>query len=99
MSYLSGSVPEDLIANMYKEAFRALRPGGKLVIHDFMVDDTLDGPPIAALWAVQHIAVNADGLGLCPENVSQKMREAGFTNIDESLEMIGGLTKVVVATK
>eukprot|EP01059_Diplonema_ambulator_P030982 TRINITY_DN5544_c0_g1_i1.p1 TRINITY_DN5544_c0_g1~~TRINITY_DN5544_c0_g1_i1.p1 ORF type:complete len:276 (+),score=104.39 TRINITY_DN5544_c0_g1_i1:343-1170(+) len=99
MSYLSGSVPASLIKPLYEQAFKALAPGGRLIVHDFMVDDTLDGPPIAALWALQHVAVNADGLGLCPANVSSIMREAGFTTVDPAFDMIGGLTKVVVATK
>ena len=99
MSYLSGSVPSDALLPLYRQAYAKLASGGRLIVHDFMVNDTLDGPPIASLWALQHVAVNADGLGLCPANVSAVMREAGFESVEDSIEMIGGLTKVVVATK
>jgi len=98
MSYLSGSVPASNVATLYANAFKALVPGGRLIVHDFMVDDTLDGPTLGALWALQHVAVNPNGLGLCPANISSRMQAAGFGRT-EVLEMIGGMTKVVVGHK
>jgi hypothetical protein len=47
-----------------------------------MVDDSLDGPPLASLWALQHVAVNAQGLGLRPANVSERTRTVPFTCLD-----------------
>lgn len=44
MSYISGSVPEPVIGALYANAYKALKPGGRLLVHDFMVDDSLDGP-------------------------------------------------------
>jgi len=63
-----------------------------------MVDDTLDGPLNGALWSLQHVAVNANGLGLHPANVGALMSKAGFGSI-ESSEMIGGMTKLVIGKK
>ena len=40
MSYISGSVPAEVVRDLYKRAFAALEPGGKLVVHDFMVDNS-----------------------------------------------------------
>jgi len=98
MSYISGSVPADAIQGLYSNAYKAMLPGGRLIVHDFMVDDSLDGPQLGALWALQHVAVNPEGLGLCPGNVASRMRAAGFART-EVLEMIGGMTKVVVGYK
>jgi len=100
MSYISGSVPESIIASLYKNAYKALKPGGRLLVHDFMVNDSLDGPELGALWALQHVTVNADGLGLCPAEVITRLAEGGFdASKCESLEMIHGMTKLVVAHK
>lgn len=100
MSYISGSVPEAIIGALYSNAFKALKPGGRLLVHDFMVDDSLDGPPLGALWALQHVTVNADGLGLYPEAVISRMSAAGFDGSRcETMEMITGLTKLIVAHK
>ncbi|CAE8674160.1 unnamed protein product [Polarella glacialis] len=98
MSYLSGSVPEALLAQLYANAFKALSPGGRLIVHDFMVDDDLKGPDLGALWALQHVTVNPDGLGLSPKKISAFMRVAGFQNI-QAFDMISRMTKVVVAFK
>ena len=40
-----------------------------------MVDDSLDGPLGGAIWALQHVTVNADGLGLCPAGVIERMAQ------------------------
>jgi len=100
MSYISGSVPEPVIGALYKNAMKALRPGGRLLVHDFMVNDSLDGPALGALWALQHVTVNAEGLGLCPKEIIARMAAAGFdASKCETMEMIHGMTKLVVAHK
>jgi len=100
MSYISGSVPEQIIAALYANALKALRPGGRLLVHDFMVNDSLDGPALGALWGLQHVTVNADGLGLCPSEIISRMGAAGFdTGKVETMEMIHGMTKLIVAHK
>eukprot|EP00930_Biecheleria_cincta_P008412 TRINITY_DN10983_c2_g1_i1.p1 TRINITY_DN10983_c2_g1~~TRINITY_DN10983_c2_g1_i1.p1 ORF type:complete len:382 (-),score=77.55 TRINITY_DN10983_c2_g1_i1:370-1485(-) len=98
MSYLSGSVPEALISQLYGNAMRALKPGGKLIVHDFMVDDTKDGPALGAYWALQHVTVNPNGLGLAPAEISDRMRAVGFKKT-EHFEMIDRMTKVVIGWK
>ena len=98
MSYISGSVPEAIIGKLYENAFKALKPGGRLLVHDFMVNDSLDGPALGSLWALQHVTVNAGGLGLTPAEVISRMAAAGFAKC-ETMEMINGLTKLIVAFK
>lgn len=100
MSYISGSVPEKIIGALYANAFKALKPGGRLLVHDFMVNDSLDGPALGALWGLQHVTVNADGLGLCPSEIISRMGAAGFdTSKCETQEMIQNMTKLIVAHK
>ena len=72
---ISGSVPEAILGALYKNAYKALKPGGRLLVHDFMVNDSLDSPALGALWALQHVTVNADGLGLCPAGVIERMAQ------------------------
>lgn len=51
-----------------------------------------------ALWALQHVTVNADGLGLAPFEIIDRMKAAGFADA-ETKEMIHGMTKLIVAHK
>jgi len=100
MSYISGSVPEPIIGRLYANAFKALQPGGRLFVHDFIVDDNLTGPALAALWALQHVTVNAEGLGLSPSEIIARMESAGFDQGKcETFEMIHGMTKLVIGYK
>jgi 16S rRNA (cytosine1402-N4)-methyltransferase len=81
-------------------AWSVLKPGGRLLVHDFMVNDSLDGPRLGALWALQHVAVNAGGLGLPPSGVISRMGAGGFDTAKcEATELIKGMTKLVVARK
>jgi len=98
ISYVSESVPASAVPTMYKRAFERLKPGGLLIVHSFMVDDTLDGPELGALWSLQHIAVNADGMGLHPAAVKELMHGAGFHEVASS-NMIGGMTKLVIGKR
>jgi SAM-dependent methyltransferase len=98
MSYISGSVPAAVIPDLYRRAYQALEPGGCLVVHDFMVDNSQTGPLNSALWALAHVSVNPEGAGLRPALISEAMVAAGFV-APRVQEMIGELTKVVVATK
>ena len=43
MSYISGSVPEPIIGALYANAFKALKPKGRLLVHALMMNDALDG--------------------------------------------------------
>jgi len=67
-------------------------------VHDFMVDDSMDGPALGAYWALQHVTVNPDGIGLSPGAVSDRMKAAGFAKV-EAFDMIARMTKVVIGHK
>lgn len=101
MSYVSGSLPHDTLKGVYTRAFNALKPGGKLIIHDFMVDNSLRGPVNAALWALAHTTVNPTGIGLSPGVIIELTcgeNGVGFT-APMAHAMIPGMTKIVVLTK
>lgn len=69
-----------------------------MVVHDFMVDDSKDGPALGAYWALQHVTVNPNGLGLTPRLVEERLTRSGFVEV-EAFEMIARMTKVVLARK
>lgn len=98
LSYVSGSIPSEALAGLYSNAFRALKPGGKAIIHDFFLSNDGRGPPNAALWALAHISVNPTGMGLIPKRVINILSEQGFI-APRVHELIPGMTKVIVAKK
>jgi valacyclovir hydrolase len=98
MSYVSGSIPMEALPGLYSNAYRALKPGGIAVIHDFFVDNDGEGPKNAALWALTHVTVNPEGMGLRPGRVAKLLLDEGFVSpkVDD---MIPETTQLVVATK
>jgi len=98
MSYLLSGVPGDRINDLIEAAWNSLEPGGKLMIHDFMVDADRRGPTLAALWQLQHMAFTPDAQSLSLGWLDARLRERGF-EIAERGELIPGMTKLIVGVK
>ncbi|MEE8433495.1 MAG: methyltransferase [bacterium] len=98
MSYLWSAVGRDDIANLARRAHEALKPGGRVLVHDFMAAKTGDGPPIAVWHLLGSIIDNPEAVCLTAEFVSGILDEAGFTGMDAS-ELLPGITTVVTARK
>lgn len=98
MSYLLSAVSRDDICDLLIRAFEALLPGGTLVLHDFMVNDDLDGPTSAALWLLFNVISDPDAPQLHPRLLSSAAIDAGFVDPQE-FELLPGITRVVTARK
>tara|TARA_R110000772_G_scaffold49123_6_gene112840 strand:+ start:153378 stop:154400 length:1023 start_codon:yes stop_codon:yes gene_type:complete len=98
MSYLFSGIPGGELPRMVSDAFASLAPGGRFMVHDFMVDDDRQGPPMAALWQLQHMAFTPEARSVTPGWLTARMAEVGFEGIREH-EMVPGLTRLVVGTK
>jgi Methylase involved in ubiquinone/menaquinone biosynthesis len=56
MSYLFSGVPGEAQPGLLAGARERLNPGGRVLVHDFVVNESRDGPKLAALWQLQHTA-------------------------------------------
>ncbi len=97
MSYLLSAVSESSIRQLIEHACCALRPGGLLLLHDFMVEDDRTGPTTAALWFTVFIS-NPDAISLTPGWLSEVVTEQGFA-VEEVRDLIPSITKLLVAKK
>lgn len=98
MSYLMSGVPGDQVGKLIDDAYAALAPGGTLMVHDFMVEDDGEGPALAALWQLQHMAFTPDARSLSVGWLTRRGEEAGFT-AQEGRALIPAMTKLVVLQK
>jgi len=98
MSYLFSGVPGDAIAGLVRKAKETLTPGGRFVVHDFMVDEDREGPKLAALWQLQHTAFNPKARSITSTYVRDLMEAAGFEGVEVSV-MIPGMTMLVHGVK
>lgn len=81
MSYLLSAVPADAIDPLIRRATTALRPGGLLLVHDFMLDDGRDGPALAAAWFLVYLAWSTDNLSFTVADVRARLARHGFTDV------------------
>jgi 2-hydroxy-4-(methylsulfanyl)butanoate S-methyltransferase len=97
MSYLLSAVSPRAIRHLLAQAYGALRPGGVVLLHDFMVDEDRTGPTTAALWFTVFLS-NPEAISFTPGWLGEVMREQGFA-VENVREVIPQSTKLLVANK
>ncbi len=98
MSYLLSAVGGGDIPELLELAWTALRPGGRLIVHDFMLDDDRSGPVAAAGFFLAYIPVRTDPVSFTAAELISWVEAQGFEDIHAEA-MIPEITKVVVARK
>jgi 2-hydroxy-4-(methylsulfanyl)butanoate S-methyltransferase len=96
-SYLLSAVSGEAIPELFARARQALRPGGRLLVHDFFVDDDRTGPRGAALWFTSFL-FNPEAVSLTPRAIRNALERAGLEGI-EVVEVVPGLTRMAMAKK
>ena len=77
--------------------FAALNPGGRLLIHEFLLNDDLVSPPLAAIFAVHMLVMTDGGRTYSGAELGAWMREVGF--VDVEILKVSDDTAVVAARK
>ncbi|MBJ3776505.1 methyltransferase [Acuticoccus mangrovi] len=98
MSYLFSGIPGDAHEPLIARAFDHLAPGGRYLIHDFIVDADRTGPKLAALWQLQHTAFTPEARSLDTAWLADALERAGFENVSVDT-MIPEMTMLAQATK
>ena len=97
-SYLLSAVAESSFPLLLTKAWEALCPGGRLLIHDFMLDDDETGPALAALWFLQYLSGRIDGISFSAATLAEQLRGHGYEDISDQV-VIPEITKLVICAK
>ncbi len=98
MSYLFSGVPDAAHEGLLSDAHAALEPGGRVLIHDFVVSADRTGPRNAALWQLQHTAFTPHARSLDDEWLATALEGAGFEDVSVA-PMIPGMTMLAQGAK
>ncbi len=66
---------------LFKKAFDALRPGGHIIVHDFMTDEHKTSPTFAALFSVHMLVYTREGKVYSSDEYVSMLKGAFFTNV------------------
>jgi hypothetical protein len=97
-SYLLSAVAESSFPLLLAKAWEAVRSGGRLLIHDFMLDDNETGPALAALWFLQYLWGRIDGISFSAATLAEQLRAHGYVDISDQV-VIPEITKMVICSK
>jgi len=73
--------PEDNV-KIFRKFRKALKPGGTLVINDFVLNDDRTGHPFALMFASQMLLVSKGGNAWRQADYRSWLSEAGFTSVE-----------------
>lgn len=77
---LHGEGP-DMAENIIARAVAALNPGGKIFIHDFILDNTMDGPLFPALFSLNMFIRTQQGQSYSEQQLVDMLTRQGIKNI------------------
>ncbi len=80
---LHGESPEDS-SKIVAKAADALEPGGMMIIHEFILDDTRNGPLFPALFSLNMLAVTDSGQSYSENEIKEMMKAAGIEDIQRT---------------
>ncbi|HJM50701.1 MAG TPA: methyltransferase [Alphaproteobacteria bacterium] len=98
MSYFLSAVGGGDIETLLGRAWQALAPGGRLIVHDFMLDDDRAGPAQAAAWFLVYLPLRTDAVSFSAAELEPLIAGHGFEGIQDQV-MIPEITKVITAEK
>ncbi|MFB3815536.1 MAG: methyltransferase [Terriglobales bacterium] len=67
--------------SLFKRAYQALAPGGKLMVRDFILEPDKTAPEFAALFSLNMLVNTPAGASYSEEEYTAWMREAGFAEV------------------
>ena len=73
---LHGEGPEEA-QRIIQKAAAVLEPGGQILVHEFLLNNTLDGPLHPALFSLNMLLGTAHGQSYSEQQIMDMMREAG----------------------
>ena len=83
MSHITHDESPAVNLRLAQEAWRSLKPGGRIVVHDFIVDASRTRPEFGALFSVHMLTYTQNGRTYTAAEYKGWLRQAGFRRFRE----------------
>jgi ubiquinone/menaquinone biosynthesis C-methylase UbiE len=84
--------------DLFAKTFRALRPAGRVLIRDIVMDDSRTRPAVGALFAINMLTATRTGGTFTLAEIRQDLEASGFREIRQ-IRQDPWMNSVVMATK
>lgn len=78
---LHGEGPDDCLA-MIQKTVSAIEPGGLIIIHEFILENSMDGPLFPALFALNMLLGTESGQAYSQAQLEEMLKKNGCRNIE-----------------
>jgi SAM-dependent methyltransferase len=99
LSHVLHSEGPDGCAVMLSKTVAALQPGGIVMIQEFILDDTLDGPVFPALFSLNMLLGTPAGQAYSGRQLSDMLQEAGAVEVKRLPVDLPNAAGIIVGTK
>jgi SAM-dependent methyltransferase len=82
LSHILHSEGPETCERIISKAVRTLEPGGIILIHDFILFDSMDGPLFPALFALNMLQATPKGQSYSQGQITRMLQKAGVSNIE-----------------
>lgn len=89
MSAIIHSNSTEANRRLFRKAFEALNPGGRLVVSDFIMNDDRTSPAAGAYFALNMLVNTAEGDTYSESEIRNWMKEAGFRKVSRTKTQMG----------
>ena len=81
MSHILHSEGPETVGQLFKKVAAILEPDGMIMVHDFILADTMDGPLFPALFSLNMLVRTQSGRSYSQNQITAMLAEAGFKSI------------------
>ena len=81
LSHILHSNSANQCQEIINKTVAAMQPGGMIIIHDFILNDSKDGPQFPALFSLNMLLANTDGRSYSEEEITTMLTTGGVESI------------------
>ena len=81
LSHILHGLDPDMAAEVVEKAVSALKPGSQIFIHEFILNNTMDGPLFPALFSINMLLGTHGGQSYSQAQLTEMLRANGITEI------------------